>query len=57
MRVTVTFQVHTNDSESLTAIREDLAMVLERWGDVALLWMGSSPDVEQITLPGASGKA
>ena len=50
MRITLTFQLEARTDEDITAVKEALAMTLERWGDVRLLWLGRPAEPEQISL-------
>lgn len=50
MILTMTFQLFTNDENTIPAVKEALAMTLEKWGDVKLLWIGEAP--EQMSIGG-----
>lgn len=50
MILTMTFQLFTGDDNAIPAVKEALAMTLEKWGDVKLLWVGEAP--EQMTIGG-----
>lgn len=52
MKITLTFQLETDQEDAVQGVKEALAMVLEDWGDVSLLWLGTAAEPEQITLEG-----
>lgn len=51
MKITLTFQLETDREDTIQGVKDALAMLLEDWGDVRLLWLGKTADPEQIRLP------
>lgn len=50
MKITLTFQLDTEEEDAVQGVKEALAMLLEEWGDVQILWLGKAADFEQIKL-------
>ena len=53
MKITLTFQLETDQEDAIREVKEALAMLLEDWGDVSLVWLGTASEPEQITLDDA----